>query len=71
MLVAVLSGFAAALAAPWIQRIGRRAAGWLMALLPFGLMMYFVRFIAPIAAGDVFVVISYAWVPSLGLNLSL
>ena len=69
MLVAVLSGFAAALAAPWIQRGGRGAAGWLMALLPCGLMVYFARCIAPIAAGDVFVT-SYAWVPSLGLNLS-
>jgi hypothetical protein len=47
MLVAVLSGFAAALVAPWIQRIGRGAAVWLMALLPVGLLLYSARCIAP------------------------
>ena len=41
MLVAVLSGFAASLAAPWVYRIGRGGAGWLLAALPFGLMIYF------------------------------
>jgi multicomponent Na+:H+ antiporter subunit A len=69
MLVAVLSGFAASLAAPWFHRIARAAAGWLLALLPLGLMIYFGRFVESIAAGHV-VVVSHDWVPSLGIKLS-
>src|SRR3970282_1356993 len=66
---AVLSGFAASLAAPWIYRIAHGATGWLLAVLPFGLMIYFGSFLVPIAAGEVFV-FSYDWVPSLGIRLS-
>jgi multicomponent Na+:H+ antiporter subunit A len=69
MLLAVLSGFAASLAAPWIYRIAHGATGWLLAVLPFGLMIYFGSFLAAIAAGEVFV-FSYDWVPSLGIRLS-
>ncbi|HEX7232962.1 MAG TPA: putative monovalent cation/H+ antiporter subunit A [Candidatus Binatia bacterium] len=69
MLIAVLSGFAASLAAPWFYKIARGAAGWLIALLPLGLMIYFARFVEPVAAGQV-IVISHNWVPSLGIKLS-
>jgi multicomponent Na+:H+ antiporter subunit A len=69
MLTAVLSGFAASLAAPWFYKIARGAAGWLIALLPLGLMIYFARFVEPVAAGQV-IVISHDWVPSLGIKLS-
>ena len=69
MLVAVLSGFATSLLAPWLYRIARGATGWLIAGLPFGLMIYFGSFVAAIAAGEVFV-FSYDWAPSLGIRLS-
>ena len=69
MLLAVLSGFAASLAAPWIYRIGHRATGGLLAVLPFGLMIYFGSFLTAVAAGEVFV-FSYDWLPSLGIRLS-
>jgi multicomponent Na+:H+ antiporter subunit A len=69
MLIAVLSGFAASLAAPWFYKIAPGAAGWLIALLPLGLMVYFAGFVEPIAAGHAFVV-SHNWVPSLGIQLS-
>jgi multicomponent Na+:H+ antiporter subunit A len=69
MLLAVLSGVAASLAAPWIYRIGHGATGWLLAVLPFGLMIYFGSFLTAVAAGEVFV-FSYDWVPSLGIRLS-
>jgi multicomponent Na+:H+ antiporter subunit A len=69
MLVAVLSGFAASLAAPWVYRIGRGAAGWLLAVLPFGLMIYFASFLPAIAAGELFI-FSHDWAPSLGFRLS-
>lgn len=69
MTAAVLSGFALAVAAPWLNRIGRGAAGWIFAMLPLGLTLYFASYIGPIAAGRVFT-FSYAWVPSLGVSLS-
>src|ERR1044071_2521246 len=69
MLIAVLSGFAAALGAPWFYKVARGATGWLIALLPLGLMIYFARFVEPVAAGQV-IAISYNWVPSLGIQLS-
>jgi multicomponent Na+:H+ antiporter subunit A len=69
MLTAVLSGFVLSLAAPWLQRIARGATGWLLALLPLGLFIYFASFIPAVAAGQVFTV-SHLWVPSLGVNLS-
>ena len=69
MLIAVLAGFAASLAAPWFYKVARGATGWLIALLPLGLMIYFARFVEPVAAGQV-IAISYNWVPSLGIQLS-
>jgi len=69
MLEAVLSGFAVALVAPWVHRLKRETAGWIIALLPVGLLLYFSNFIEVIAAGDI-VAVSYAWVPTLGINLS-
>ena len=63
MLVAVLSGFAASLLAPWLYRIAGGATGWLIAGLPFGLMIYFGSFVAAVAAGEVFL-FSYDWAPS-------
>lgn len=69
MLVAVLSGFILALAVPWLQRIEDKVLGWIVALLPLGLTVYFSQYVMPIAAGEVFVV-SYAWVPPLDIHLS-
>jgi multicomponent Na+:H+ antiporter subunit A len=69
MAVAVFAGFAASLAAPWIHRSLRRISGWIIALLPFTLFFYFLTFVSPLAAGEVFL-LSYTWVPSLGVNLS-
>ena len=69
MLAAILSGFAVSLAAPWLHRIGREMTGWMIALLPLGLFIYFARFIDRIAAGEVFTS-SASWAPSLGVNLS-
>src|ERR1044071_5496692 len=69
MLIAVLSGFAAALGAPWFYKIARGAVGWLIALLPLGLMIYFAQFVEPVAAGQI-IVSSHNWVPSLGIKLS-
>jgi len=69
MAIAVLSGFALALVAPWLHRVGRGATGWFIALLPVGLGLYFASFIDAIAAGETFAV-TYPWAPSLGVSLS-
>ena len=69
MLIAVLSGFILSIAAPWLVKVGPRRTGWLMALLPLGLLAYFVSFLGLIESGEVFI-FSYTWVPSLGVNLS-
>lgn len=69
MLVAVLSGFGLSLAAPWIHRVGRQYTGWMIALLPLALAVYFGSLVPAIGAGAALRA-SYAWVPSLGVNLS-
>ncbi|GAB4422191.1 MAG: putative monovalent cation/H+ antiporter subunit A [Anaerolineae bacterium] len=66
---AVLSGFGLSLAAPWLQRVGRGMAGWIIALLPLGLALYFASLLNSIAAGQVLTT-SYPWIPSLEVNLS-
>jgi multicomponent Na+:H+ antiporter subunit A len=68
MLIAVLSGFIVAVAAPWIVRLGKMR-GWLLALLPLALTIYFASLTPVITAGEA-VTASYPWVPSMGLNLS-
>ncbi|MEL7673780.1 MAG: putative monovalent cation/H+ antiporter subunit A [Chloroflexota bacterium] len=68
MHVAVLSGFGLSLAALWIARVGR-GRGWLFALLPFALTVYFLSFAPEIAAGNA-ITASVAWAPSLDIQLS-
>jgi multicomponent Na+:H+ antiporter subunit A len=69
MLPAVLSGFVLALAAPRLYRLAGRGAGWLFALLPLGLALWFGSFFPQIAAGER-LRFSTAWVPALGIELS-
>jgi multicomponent Na+:H+ antiporter subunit A len=69
MLFAILSSFGLASAAPWIERLTRTATGWLLALLPLGLTVYFASFIGRVAGGAT-VAASYRWAPALGVNLS-
>ncbi|MBI5670411.1 MAG: putative monovalent cation/H+ antiporter subunit A [Chloroflexi bacterium] len=68
MLVAVLSGFGLSLAAPWAVRVGR-LRGWLFALLPLLLTLYFLSFTPAVMTGEA-ITASYNWVPSLGIQLS-
>src|SRR5688500_19193159 len=55
---------------PLGRLLGRRAAGWLLALLPVGLFAAFVRFAPAIEAGRV-ITERWAWAPSLGVDLTL
>jgi len=69
ILASVLSGFGAALAAPALTRRLRGRAGWLLALLPIGLTVYFIRLLPRASAGEP-ATASYPWAASLGLTLS-
>ncbi len=69
MLAAVLSCFAAAVLAPWAQRVLRGATGWVLAVVPLALTAYFANLVPEIAAGMV-VHEARPWVPGLGVALS-
>ena len=69
MLIAVLAGFALAILAPVVSRVGPSRAGWLMGLLPSGLFLYFARFIPQVQAGEK-VFHHYPWLSDLGMDLS-
>ncbi|MBN1220387.1 MAG: DUF4040 domain-containing protein, partial [Anaerolineae bacterium] len=47
----------------------KKYSGWLIALVPLGLTLYFASLIPLIAAGET-AQLTYQWVPSLGVNLS-
>lgn len=70
MLLAVLSGFGAALLAPLFSRRSPQWAGRLFPLLPLGLFAFFLGHIGPVSRGEV-VVASLPWIPSLGITFSL
>jgi multicomponent Na+:H+ antiporter subunit A len=65
----VLSGFVIALIAPCLYRVAHQSTGWLLAIFPSILFVYFLRNLELVAGGGV-VRVSYAWVGSLGMNLS-
>jgi multicomponent Na+:H+ antiporter subunit A len=69
MTAAVLSGFLLALAAPALHRMTGRAAGWVLALLPLAVTVYFASLLDGVASGETLSV-RHDWVPSLGVNLS-
>lgn len=69
MALAVLSGFILAALAPFICRMAGRHAGWVLALLPASLTVYFATFIPGVNAGDP-VRFENPWVPGLELTFS-
>src|SRR5690606_28217765 len=54
----------------FIDRIDRRASGWLLSLLPAGLFVAFVCLAGEVEAGRI-VADRVAWAPSLGVDLTL
>lgn len=69
LIVAIFSGFALSVIAPYIHRVTRGATGWVISILPFSLLAYFASFINTIKHGEV-VKVAYNWVPGLHINLS-
>lgn len=69
MLLAVLSGFLLAIVAPALHRISGRYIGWVLAILPATLTAYFASLIPDVQANGS-MVLEYAWLPGLGINLN-
>jgi multicomponent Na+:H+ antiporter subunit A len=69
MLAAVLSAFVLALVAPWIHRAFRPASGWVLSLLPIGLVVYFSSLLPAVVRGEA-LVFPFPWVPGLDVQLS-
>lgn len=67
--IAVLSAFTAALLAPVVQRMAGRRAGYIVALVPLALFLFFTSHVEPISRGDVFAA-RWDWIPALGVNLT-
>jgi len=68
MLLIVLAGFLAAILAPFIYRILGNLTGWVLALVPASMFLYFLTLVSDITNGD-FVTESTEWVPSLNVQL--
>ncbi|WGV99214.1 putative monovalent cation/H+ antiporter subunit A [Vibrio sp. YMD68] len=69
MLIAVLSGFFLAAFVPWLfKRFGEKTSQ-LLALLPAALFVYFLTFL-PAVTSEGPLLISYEWVPLLGISLN-
>ncbi len=69
MLAAPLAPFILAVFAPFLRRQVGDSDGWVLAVLPAGLTLYFATFLGPVADGQTFV-FSTEWIPSLGIALS-
>jgi len=69
MLTGILSGFLLAPLAPALHRLFPRYSGWLLALLPAGLTLYFFSHWHTVTQGDT-VMSRFAWVPDLAMPLS-
>nr|WP_296751840.1 putative monovalent cation/H+ antiporter subunit A [Thioalkalivibrio sp.] len=69
MLYAILSTFVLAALAPWVHRLTGRYSGWVLALLPAALFLYFASFLPAINAGDVVILVT-PWMPGLDIQLS-
>jgi multicomponent Na+:H+ antiporter subunit A len=69
MLWSVLSALALALSAPWLVRFRPAESGWILAILPAGLTVFFLGQVGRVSVGPP-VVESTPWVPQLGIHLS-
>lgn len=65
---AVISGFVLAALAPALYGVAGPRTGWLLALFPAALAVFFWRWLGEVNAAPM--VVRYDWVPALGLNLS-
>lgn len=69
MLVLIVSGFLAAVFAPWVNRVAGRASGAVLALAPLAMFVYFAMQLPSILSGET-ATERQAWVPALHVELS-
>lgn len=69
MLLAILAGFGVAMAAPIVHQSFRQWSGWLLAMLPLGLFIYFASYFEQVAGGEK-LTFAYPWVDSLRVELA-
>lgn len=69
MLLAVLSGFIVASFVPFLGKLLRGKWSFLLTALPLCLFLYFLNFIPQVSANKA-ALISYEWVPSMGINFN-
>jgi len=69
MLYAVLLGFVLAALTPWLRKPAGDNIGWVLALLPAALCLYFASFIPAVSGGEV-ILQNWAWMPGLDIQLS-
>lgn len=69
MFFALLAGLVGALIAPYIEQITKKWTGWILALLPAGLFVYYASLIPRLAESQPLIE-TYSWVPTFGINLS-
>lgn len=70
MQFAVLSGFLLAALTPFLSRLFPNRLGWLIALLPASLAVWFLSFLPRVMAGDP-VVHEMLWIPGLDISLTM
>lgn len=70
LLIALFSLFVLAPAAPLLHRWVGDRVGYLIAVLPAGLVVFFAQYVGRLEAGEAVTVVQ-PWVPGLGLSLSL
>ena len=65
----VFSGFILALLAPFIHNYTKKLTGWLLALLPTGLFIFFASYLPRITHGET-IITSFAWLADFGVYWS-
>ncbi|WP_111656076.1 putative monovalent cation/H+ antiporter subunit A [Isoalcanivorax indicus] len=70
MLLAVLSGFLVAALAPLVHRLQPRFGGWLLALLPAALFVWFASHLRAVGHDGEVLLHAWQWIPSLGVSLA-
>jgi multicomponent Na+:H+ antiporter subunit A len=69
MILSVLAPFVVALLAPWLYKLTRDFTGWILALVPASIAVYFAMHLGTIAGGTTFRE-SWSWVPGMGVEFS-
>ncbi|MBE0660902.1 MAG: putative monovalent cation/H+ antiporter subunit A [Bacteroidales bacterium] len=68
MITAILAGFIAAIAAPYIHKAAPRLAGYFLTLVPLSIFAYLGTYIPAIANGEI-ISSHYKWFPELNIHI--